>query len=144
MLNIFARLAPLVLLAVLAFLAATTRLFSPSPVIIGTQILAAGLVLWARASFPAGGFRFDAAPGAARIVRGGPYRFLRHPIYSAALLFTWAAVLSHRSATTLLLGLLVTGVLALRVLVEEQLLRARYPEYAAYARTTRALVPFLL
>jgi protein-S-isoprenylcysteine O-methyltransferase Ste14 len=30
-----------------------------------------------------------------------------------------------------------------RVVVEERLLRARYPEYADYARSTKALVPYV-
>ena len=66
--------------AALAILAATHNLFSPSPLVIGTQVFAAGLAVWARRSFPAGAFRVTATPAADSVVRGGPYRLIRHPM----------------------------------------------------------------
>ena len=42
------------------------------------------------------------------------------------------------------IGLIVTVVVVLRVIVEERLLRARYPDYSGYARSTKALVPFVV
>jgi protein-S-isoprenylcysteine O-methyltransferase Ste14 len=73
----------------------------------------------------------------------GPYRFIRHPMYSAALLFIWAAVLGQPSTLTLTIGVAVTVVSAARIIAEERLLREAYPDYREYARTTKALVPFL-
>jgi len=64
-------------------------------------------------------------------------------MYSAALLFIWPAVLSHLSTMNLAIGLAVTLVVVARVIAEERLLRARYPEYGEYARSTKALVPLL-
>ncbi len=144
MLTTCSRLSPFILMAGVAFLAATGRLLSPAPGAIAAQVAALGLVLWARSAFPPGGFRVQADPGCGTLLRKGPYRFLRHPMYAAALLFLWAAVLAHRSIATVLVGLAATAAVALRILVEERLLRARFPGYAAYARSTRALVPFLL
>jgi protein-S-isoprenylcysteine O-methyltransferase Ste14 len=80
-------------------------------------------------------------------VTAGPYRYWRHPIYAAALLFIWAGMLAHGSAPTLIdlaLGALATGMTLVRVLAEEQLLRAAMPEYAAYASSTRRFIPFVL
>jgi protein-S-isoprenylcysteine O-methyltransferase Ste14 len=64
-------------------------------------------------------------------------------MYGAVLLFVWAGIVSHLSAFTLTVGVVVTVLTVTRVIAEERLLRARYPDYEAYARTTRALVPFL-
>jgi protein-S-isoprenylcysteine O-methyltransferase Ste14 len=64
-------------------------------------------------------------------------------MYSAALLFIWTAVLSHLSFWTLAIGAVVTSVVLRRVVVEERLLRTRYPEYGEYARSTKALIPFV-
>jgi protein-S-isoprenylcysteine O-methyltransferase Ste14 len=61
----------------------------------------------------------------------------------AALLFIWAGVVSHASALTLAIGLAATGVAAARVIAEERLLRAAYPDYRDYARDTKAFVPYL-
>lgn len=64
-------------------------------------------------------------------------------MYAAVLLFIWTAVVSHLSVLTLAIGLMVAAVVITRVVVEERLLRARYPEYDDYARSTKALVPYV-
>jgi protein-S-isoprenylcysteine O-methyltransferase Ste14 len=111
--------------------------------VIAIQVAAAALSLWARRSFQPGEFRVTAGPVSSTVMRRGPYRFLRHPMYSAVLVFIWAGVLSHLSKWTLAAGVVVTAVAITRVFVEERMLRARYPEYSGYAATTKALVPFV-
>jgi protein-S-isoprenylcysteine O-methyltransferase Ste14 len=88
-------------------------------------------------------FHATASPTRGGIVRTGPYRWLRHPIYTAATLFGWACWLGHPSWFSVSMAGLMTAGAVLRMLVEESLLVARYPEYADYARTTRRMVPFL-
>jgi protein-S-isoprenylcysteine O-methyltransferase Ste14 len=124
-------------------LGATGNLFSPSPFIIAVQAGAVALSVWARRSFQEGAFRVTATPGSGSIIRDGPYRFVRHPMHGAALLFIWTAVVSHLSVLTLAIGLAVSVVVVARTVVEERLLRARHPEYDDYARLTKALVPYL-
>ena len=123
-------------------LAVTGNLLTASPFVILAQVTAVGLSVWARRSFQKGTFRVSAAPGGTAVIRRGPYRIIRHPMYSAALLFIWAGVVSHASLLTLSIGVAVTVVAVVRVIAEERLLRAKYPDYDQYARTTRALVPF--
>lgn len=132
-----------VVVAAIVLLGVTGNLFVLSPLVIAVQAAALALSIWARRSFHKGAFRVTAAPGGSSIVRTGPYRLVRHPMYSAMLLFLWAAVLSHRSRFTLAIGIVVTSVVIARVVVEERLLRAAYPDYGEYARSTRALVPYL-
>ena len=130
-------------IAAIIVLGATGNLFSWSPFVIAAQVAAVGLNVWARRSFPKGAFRVSAAPGATSTIRRGPYRFIRHPMYAAALLFVWTAVVSHVSALTLAIGLAVTAVALARVVTEERLLRVRYPDYREYAHATKAFVPYL-
>lgn len=135
---------PLVfVVAAIVALAATGNLFSSSPFVIAAQVAAVGLNVWARRSFQKGTFRVSAAPAGTSIIRRGPYRVIRHPMYSAALLFIWAAVVSHASVLTLTIGIAATVVAIARVVAEERLLRAKYPEYHEYTRSTKALVPYL-
>ena len=80
-----------------------------------------------------------------RVVRAGPYRWLRHPSYSGALIaFAGLGVLAGNAWS---LGIILIGTgaaFAYRIAVEERALRARLgEEYTDYSRVTRRLIPFL-
>jgi protein-S-isoprenylcysteine O-methyltransferase Ste14 len=76
-------------------------------------------------------------------VSTGPYRFIRHPIYTAACLFVWAGVLSNWSVLAGLLGVVLLVGAFVRMLCEERLVVAAYPEYREYARSTKRIVPYV-
>jgi protein-S-isoprenylcysteine O-methyltransferase Ste14 len=73
----------------------------------------------------------------------GPYRWVRHPMYTSVLLVTLAWILGRPLPSRILLwlGLLVTLLVKLRY--EECLLIKRFPEYEAYRRKTSRLIPFV-
>ena len=137
-------LAYLFLVAALVYLWSAHSLFANSSPGIAVQIFAALLMIGARVTFGRRSFHLAANPTAGELVTDGPYRFVRHPIYSSILLFILASVVSHRSLRTLAVGLLVFGALLVRVLSEEKFLRKRYPEYSKYAAKTARLIPFVL
>jgi protein-S-isoprenylcysteine O-methyltransferase Ste14 len=121
----------------------TDALFSRSPFVIAAQILAVVLMLWARMAFGRRSFHASADPTAGGLVTSGPYRFIRHPIYTAANLFAWAGVVAHPSSTSVLFGACVLAGAIVRMLLEERLVAATYPEYRQYAATTKRMVPYL-
>jgi len=78
------------------------------------------------------------------LVREGPYRFLRHPIYAAFIAYYAGAWLLQPNV---LFGI-VSPVALLRIMYqanrEERVLLERYgAAYAAYARTTSRFIPFV-
>jgi protein-S-isoprenylcysteine O-methyltransferase Ste14 len=78
-------------------------------------------------------------------VTGGPYRWVRHPIYPGLLLAfvgTAVAIGQCRGVLAVVLSLLA---LAHRILVEERFMREQFgTAYDTYARRVRALVPGFL
>lgn len=87
----------------------------------------------------------------ARVVKGhklateGPYRFVRHPIYSGMLgmLLATGLVISHWVASIAAIVIYFIGTV-IRIRSEERLLReAVGPKFESYARTAPALVPGL-
>jgi protein-S-isoprenylcysteine O-methyltransferase Ste14 len=131
-------------IAAVVILAVTGNLFSASPLVITAQVLGLGLTVWARRSFPKGSFRVTSTPGADAVVQRGPYRLVRHPMYAGVLLFVWAGVIAHRTLLAVIVGAVATVVVAARIVSEERLLRERYPGYAEYARSTKAVIPYVL
>ena len=137
-------LATLVLAGVVVALFQRRALFSHRPLAIALQAAAVALMLWARVTFGRRSFHAAANPTEGGLVTRGPYRWWRHPIYAAVLLFLWTGVLATGpTPLTLLLAAVGTAATAVRILAEERLMRGTYPAYDAYAARTKRLVPFL-
>lgn len=119
-------------------------IFGAGPITITIQVIAALLMVWARLTFGIRSFHGTANPTAGGLVTTGPYRYIRHPIYAAILYFLWAGIAAHPSTVTVAVGLLATALTAVRIVAEEKLLVTMYPEYGAYARVTKRVVPFVL
>lgn len=86
---------------------------------------------------------FPSPAPSGRLVVRGPYRYVRHPIYTGGLLFFIGVALATSPAALLPIALLLV-VWALKLSVEERFLRAAYPAYAGYCATTRRrLIPFV-
>ena len=128
----------------IAFLALRQSLFATHPIGIAVQVLAFGLMIWARITFGRRSFHAAANPTAGGLVSHGPYRYWRHPIYAAILYFVWAGIPSHLSAEAVAAAGLVSLGLVARMLFEERFLRAEYPDYDAYARQTKRVIPFVI
>ena len=79
----------------------------------------------------------------AQLVRRGPYRFVRHPMYLALLLVTLALLLDAPSWLRTLGWLILLLDLLLKIAHEERLLRLSFPAYATYATQSARLVPWL-
>jgi protein-S-isoprenylcysteine O-methyltransferase Ste14 len=120
---------------------ATGNLFSCSPWVIAVQVGAFLLLLWARLAFGRRSFHAAANPTEGGLVTSGPYRYIRHPIYTAFSVFSGAGAVAHWSWASGLLGGLVVGCALLRIFCEEVLVTARYPEYRQYAATTWRMIP---
>jgi len=86
--------------------------------------------------------RPELRPGA-RLVTGGPYRRIRHPMYASVLLGMGALVVADSRPWRIALLVALLVVLMLKATREEEYLRAAFPEYAAYASRTWRLVPFV-
>jgi protein-S-isoprenylcysteine O-methyltransferase Ste14 len=109
--------------------------------LMAVQAAAVALMLWARLTFGLRSFNLGAAPTQGDLVTSGPYRFWRHPIYAAVIIFVSAAAASHPGWITFALAALVAGGLFLRMRSEEQFLMEKYPGYRAYIAKTARVVP---
>ncbi len=79
----------------------------------------------------------------ATLVTGGLYRLVRHPIYFGVLLLAFGWALFVQGWLTLGYAALLFVFFDIKSRKEEAWLTARFPEYAAYRRRVRKLVPFI-
>lgn len=78
------------------------------------------------------------------VVRTGPYRLVRHPMYSGALLLMIGMALWLGSIAGILVAAVPAGILVMRIRIEESLLRRDLHGYGEYAKSVRwRLIPFL-
>jgi len=79
------------------------------------------------------------------IVRAGPYRWIRHPIYTGLLIAFLGSALARGEWRGLVAVLIVFAALWRKLRMEEAWLEGLFgPEYADYRAVTWALIPFVL
>ncbi len=103
---------------------------------------AVALGLWTLFHNRPGNFNIRPEPKTSgRLVTGGPYRYLRNPMYSAVLLFAAAEVVAYRDMWKIACWFALALVLLAKAMLEERGLRALFPGYAAYAKRVRRFIP---
>jgi protein-S-isoprenylcysteine O-methyltransferase Ste14 len=114
--------------------------------VIGALLFACGIALavWARLHLGRNWGMPTSQRAEPELVTSGPYRFIRHPIYSGLLTAMLGTALVDN-----LLGLIVVAVLVAYFYycgtVEERNLSATFPTaYPEYRSKTKMLIPFLL
>jgi protein-S-isoprenylcysteine O-methyltransferase Ste14 len=127
----------------LVVLGLTGNLFSSDPLIIAGQCAGLALIVWARIAFGRQKFNISARPADGPLLRKGPYRVIRHPMYAGASLLLIMTVIGHLNMFTAAIGILVLIIIPWRIHIEEELLKSTYADYAGYASKTRRLIPFL-
>jgi protein-S-isoprenylcysteine O-methyltransferase Ste14 len=79
------------------------------------------------------------------LVLRGPYRYVRHPIYTALLLMLLGWVVLRGTPMAWLLFVIVSAGLWVKLRMEEQMMTRHFPEeYSRYKSRAKALIPFLL
>jgi protein-S-isoprenylcysteine O-methyltransferase Ste14 len=86
---------------------------------------------------------FAIFPSVRRVVVGGPYRAVRHPLYLGELIYATGMIMLAFSMLSLILMALSIAFLVWRIEIEERKLSI-YPEYERYAKMVRfRLIPFV-
>ena len=133
------------LIAAVAWLAAPAFLTGSAP--IAAWLLAAvGLALgiWALTANRPGNFNIRPTPRPdGHLVREGPYRWIRHPMYSALLLAGVAAARLSGDGVSWLILLALAVLLRIKAGVEERGMIERHPAYRDYQGCTHRFVPGL-
>jgi protein-S-isoprenylcysteine O-methyltransferase len=124
------------------------RLLPPSEawLYIGLVLTAGGLgfTIWARRVL---GTNWSAMPTIKKdheLIERGPYRLVRHPIYTGLLLAMFGTCLAGGRVWNAYMVGMAALVLIVKLKAEEALLAGQFPEaYLEYRRRVKAIIPFL-
>ena len=75
--------------------------------------------------------------------RGGPYGWVRHPVYTGQLLTAFAVLAWRFSWLNVCLVVFFTAIQWWRAKLEERKLLSVFPDYEAYAKKTGMFIPYL-
>jgi protein-S-isoprenylcysteine O-methyltransferase Ste14 len=104
-------------------------------------LLVAGLAfsIYSAASL---GSCFGFAPEARGLVTSGAYRLVRHPLYLGESVTAFGLLLTVLAPLTVLVFVIFTLCQMTRGALEERVLAATFPRYAAYCQQTAAVIPW--
>lgn len=80
---------------------------------------------------------------ATELVDTGVYGYIRHPIYTSVLMGSIGVALAHGHFAVMIVALGLVVFFTIKSRFEESLLRAAYPQYAAYMTRTGRFLPYL-
>ena len=79
-----------------------------------------------------------------QLIKRGPYKLVRHPMYSSMTLVVLGSGLLTANYLMLLFTPVIFIIYYIRARKEETLLRVEFPEYIQYTRGTKMLIPGIL
>lgn len=103
------------------------------------------ITLWARLTLGANWSGTVTFKENHELITGGPYAFVRHPIYTGMLMMLLGTVIISGHAFGFAILALGTFMLWLKSLDEERMMIKHFPDaYPPYKKRVRALIPFVL
>mgnify|MGYP006071559911 CR=1 FL=1 len=86
---------------------------------------------------------FSELKGGAHLISTGLYHMIRHPMYSALLLFFLPTVVLGEGPIVILFFFVLLTTLILKMRYEEKILKDHFAEYERYSKNTFYLIPFV-
>ncbi|MCU0372821.1 MAG: hypothetical protein MUE56_06215 [Ignavibacteria bacterium] len=91
-------------------------------------------------------FRFNVAPEllpGSQITMSGPYKYIRHPMYSTVLGTTLMVVIFSFTVYLMMIWMILFVTLLMKLSYEESLLEKEFGGYADYQTKTKRIIPFI-
>jgi protein-S-isoprenylcysteine O-methyltransferase Ste14 len=129
------------LIVLLLFTTATYRVSVISIVLLAASVL---LVAWAIIAMRQSKFRISPVPATvAVLITNGPYKYIRHPMYTAIVLGAAGLLTCYFSWLRLGMSVVLAIMLIIKLFWEEKMLAEKFSGYTNYKKKTRRLLPFV-
>lgn len=102
------------------------------------------LAIWASIAMGLGRVRImPDVTSSTRLITAGPYRWIRHPMYTGLLLFAVPFVLVDPRPWRIFVLIILAITLDVKARLEERLLSDHFPEYTAYRHASWKFLPLI-
>lgn len=91
-------------------------------------------------------FNFNIAPEPvpnAKLIIKGPYRLIRHPMYTSVLGISLCYLIQNFSLFTFIIYAILTFNFILKSKYEEKILSIKFTDYTEYKKKTKMIIPYL-
>jgi len=91
-------------------------------------------------------FHFNGAPEVLpgmTLKTSGPYRLIRHPMYTSLLILGAVWIINDFSFIRLAVFIILSIDLLVKMYFEEKFLMEKFPEYPEYKKRTKKIIPFI-
>ncbi len=130
-------------ITLISFIILTPK-WAATPFWLGVEIAGIALALWAIAVMKDSEINIAPAPRKnARLVTAGPYRLIRHPMYTSIVLALTPLIITHYDPLRAIILAVLYINLIFKMFFEEGLLKQYFPGYREYMKTTRRMIPWV-
>ena len=91
-------------------------------------------------------FNFNIAPDlktGAIFVYKGPYKYIRHPMYTTLIISLLCLVINYFTIIRLIVYVVLFSVLSIKMILEEKILSEEFDGYKDYILRTKRIIPFI-
>lgn len=126
------------------FLLFTGPLLAKNSLYLILELIGILLGIWALLEFRHTTFQATPEIGrGANLIVAGPYKYIRHPMYTSLLLIAASLLFDSFSVTRLIVFLILFVDLLVKIQIEEKFLTEHFQNYEEYKKRTQRLIPFI-
>ncbi len=122
----------------------TGSFFANNKILLAIEILGISLAIWALVSMKFNNLNiYPDIKQNAKLVKAGPYKLIRHPMYSSIILSVLPLIIDQFSVLRLIIYLVIVTDLVIKLNYEENMLKLHFEGYNDYCKNTYKIIPYL-
>ncbi len=127
-----------------AYIVLSGQILITSPYLLMAAVFSLGIAVWSIKVIQLKHLKISPEINPVNVlVTHGPFKYIRHPMYTSLLLVTFCLILNDFSWMRSTAWVVLCVNLLIKISVEEKLLENHYSDYTEYQSKTKKILPFV-